>query len=160
MWNSNHLFLLPTTGDGTPEPFLATSFNTISARIAPTGGQVALQSDESGATEVYVTTFPKAGRLVRVSTAGGRAPRWRGDGAELYFQSGQSVMAVTVTPESSEPAGVRIGLPKKLFDLPLNAGAWLPAKDGQRFLVNLQSADAVVAPTTVLINWASLVAKK
>ena len=64
-------------------------------------------------------------------------------------------MAVAVTAAPSEPAGVRLGLPQKLFDLPPNSGVWLPAKDGQRFLVNLQVADAVPAPTTVMLNWAA-----
>jgi serine/threonine protein kinase/Tol biopolymer transport system component len=154
VWNNNHLFLLATTGDGTPEPFLQTPFNTIAARIARSGGHVALTSNESGATEVYVTTFPKASRLVRVSTAGGTAPRWRGDGAELYFQSGRSVMAVSVTPDPAEPAGVRLGQPKKLLDLPPNIGVWLPANDGQRFLVTVHVTDIVPAPTTVILNWA------
>jgi Tol biopolymer transport system component len=154
MWNSNHLFLLSTAGDEKLEPFLQTPFNTIAARIAPSGGHVALTSNESGATEVYVTTFPKAGRLVRVSTAGGLAPRWRGDGAELYFQSGRSVMAVSVTPDPAEPAGVRLGQPTKLLDLPPNIGVWLPTKDGQRFLVTVQVSDFVPAPMTVMLNWA------
>ena len=92
---------------------------------------------------------------MRVSTAGGSTPQWRGDGAELYFQSGQAVMAVTVAPAPTEPAGVRLGLPQKLFDLPPGSVAWQPAKDGQRFLVSVQVADAVPAPTTVVLNWAA-----
>jgi hypothetical protein len=41
-----------------------------------------------------------------------------------------------------------------LFDLPPNAAAGLPANDGLRFLVDVQVADAVAAPTTVMLNWA------
>ena len=108
------------------------------------------------ALEVTVTTFPKAGRRLRVSTAGGTLPRWRGDGGELYFQSGQTVMAVAVTPAPTEPAGVRLGLPQPLFDLPPNSTRWLPAEDGQRFLVNVQVAEGVPAPTTVMVDWPAL----
>ena len=153
MKNRFDLFLLATSGEGQPEAFLVTPFDKREAQIAPTGGFVAYASDESGAPEIYVTTFPKAGRRIRVSTAGGTAPRWSGDGAELYFQSGRAVMVVSVTPDSAEPVGLRLGLPHRLFDLPPNAAAWLPAKDGQRFLVDVQVADAVAAPTTVMLNW-------
>ena len=153
MKNGNDLFLLAASGDAKPQAFLETPFDKRDARIAPTGGLVAYASDESGVMEIYVTTFPKAGRRVRVSTAGGTVPRWRGDGGELYFQSGQAVMAVTVTPDAAEPAGIRLGPPQRLFEVPLNSGAWIPAKDGQRFLVNVQVADAVPAPTTVMVNW-------
>ena len=44
-----------------------------------------LSSDETGSPEVYVRSFPEAGRPLRVSTAGGSTPAWRGDGRELFY---------------------------------------------------------------------------
>ena len=35
--------------------------------------------------QVYVRPFPLGGALTKISSDGGEAPRWRGDGKELYY---------------------------------------------------------------------------
>ena len=42
-------------------------------------------SNESGAIEVYVTTFPKPARRWQISTDVGSFPRWGRNGQELFF---------------------------------------------------------------------------
>ena len=51
------------------------------ARLSHDGRLIAFESDESGATEIYVAPFGKTGRR-RVSTGGGTQPRWKADGRE------------------------------------------------------------------------------
>lgn len=150
------LWLFSAAADKASAAFLQTPFNERSARISPDGHRVMFTSDESGEDEVYITTFPVAGRRVRVSTDGGSSPRWRDDGAEVFFASAGKLMAATVVADSAAATGPRLGVLRALFELPEGAGAWLPARGGQRFLVNIEVAKAVPSPITVVLNWHTL----
>jgi Tol biopolymer transport system component len=73
-------------------------FNETQGQFSPDGRWVAYASDESSRFEIYVVPFPPDdGRTGKtpVSSAGGRQPRWRADGKELYYLGlDGSVMAV------------------------------------------------------------------
>jgi dipeptidyl aminopeptidase/acylaminoacyl peptidase len=153
------LWLFSTASGTPPTAFLRTPFNEQGAQISPDGHWVAFFSDESGRNEVYITAFPTPGRQVRVSADGGSAPRWRNDGSELFFQAKSGLMAVSVAADPAAATGLRVGLPRLLFDLPKDAGAWLPAHDGQRFLVNVQMSKGVPAPVTVMLNWQTAIGR-
>jgi Tol biopolymer transport system component len=83
-----------TSGDTTPVPLVADQFTEVHPDISPDGRWIAYTSDESGTQEVYVRAFPgtTAGRW-QVSNGGGVQPRWSADGRELYFGSGNRLMA-------------------------------------------------------------------
>ena len=83
-----------TSGDTTPVPLVADQFTELHPTISPDGRWIAYTSDESGTQEVYVRAFPgtTAGRW-QVSNGGGFQPRWSSDGRELYFGSGNRLMA-------------------------------------------------------------------
>lgn len=68
-----------------PVPFLQTEFNEHIGRFSPDGSWLAYTSDESGTNEVYVRTFPASDAKWRISANGGSAPRWRGDGREVFY---------------------------------------------------------------------------
>ena len=74
------------------ESFAPSKANDIGARFSPDGRWVALSSDESGAYEVYVRSFPDANVKVQVSAGGGSAPVWSADGTRLYYAHGDAVM--------------------------------------------------------------------
>lgn len=150
------LFLFSASGDKPPVPFLKTPFYEGEADISPDNQWVAFRSDESGAPETYVTTFPEPGRRVRVSTDGGWWPRWRDDGTELFFGSKGKVMAASITVTGRAGRGekdVQVGVSRDLFALPDEGSIWTPAKGGQRFLVGVQVTKAVPAPIQVVLNW-------
>ena len=65
-------------------------------RSRPTAKYIAYQSNESGRAEIYVHEFPEARNKWQVSTEGGTQPHWRGDGRELFYRAGTSLMAVPV----------------------------------------------------------------
>ena len=68
----------------------------------------------------------------QISRDGGSRPKWRADGKELIFRAPNgSPMAVDITTSPSFQAGI----PKPLFTMPPNAGAWDVTADGKRFLV-------------------------
>ena len=57
---------------------------------------MAYVSEESGSQQVYLTTWPDADQKLPVSLDGGMWPRWKGDGTELFFASGNDIFAVEV----------------------------------------------------------------
>ena len=77
--------MLPTEGNRKPIPFLTTEADEFMGQLSPDSHWMAFTSDRSGRPEVYVRPFPSGEGEWIISVAGGRAPRWRGDGNELYF---------------------------------------------------------------------------
>ena len=71
---------------------------------------VAYSSDESGRNEIYVQSYPSGANRIAVSTGGGILPRWSRDGKELFYVTGDAVVAVAIRPDGS------FGAPRKLFD--------------------------------------------
>ncbi len=141
------LWLLPLSGERKPQPLLQTKFNELSGRVSPDGHWLAYQSDESGSYEIYVTQFPQPARSWRISTNGGVNSFWRGDGKELYFVSGNKMMAVSVTLGTE----VQSGLPQPLFEI--EGTNYAPSKDGQRFLIPVVTEKAPTPPINVVLNW-------
>ncbi len=71
--------------DGTRVPLLNSKANETNGQISADGKWVAYASDESGAWEIYVTSFPGTAGKWQVSRGGGTEPRWRGDGKEIFY---------------------------------------------------------------------------
>ena len=139
--------------DRKPQPLLQTKFNEQNAKISPDGNWLAYQSDESGNNEVYMTQFPQPARSWRISTSGGVNPFWRGDGKELYFVSGNKLMAVSVTGGTEFQSGT----PQPLFEI--EGANYAPSKDGQRFLVSVVTEKAPAPPINVVLNWTAQLKK-
>ncbi|MEN6606772.1 MAG: protein kinase, partial [Bryobacteraceae bacterium] len=161
------LWVLPLDGERKPVPYLTTKFNEGYGRFSPDGRWVAYVSNVSGNDEVYVSPFPSstaANAMTMVSSGGGRQPRWRRDGRELYYISfDDQLMGAPVTTSPSFKAGVA----KPLFQAPIyltmdTAGAWNwdVTPDGERFLINRKPVDIVSsAAITVVLNWQEVLKK-
>ncbi len=144
------LWLLPMSGDRTPEPYLKTAYAESDARVSPDGRWIVYVSNESGGGEIYVQSFPKSGHKVRVSSDGGFNPFWSRGGKELlYVARDGTLMSVPIVAGEE----VRPGVPTKLFaGSDLATGGDVTA-DGQRFLIS----EAVEAPhreIRLFVNWA------
>jgi Tol biopolymer transport system component len=137
----------PEGGDGDPVVVTETDFMETNAKLSPDGNWIAYQSDESGRDEIYVQAFPEGRGKWQISREGGDAPQWRGDGTELYFRSGDNVMAVEMQTE----AGFRAGVPRVLFSVP--GGAFVPSADGSRFIVRKRVGSRGTNPISVVVNW-------
>nr|MBA3296338.1 PD40 domain-containing protein [Acidobacteriota bacterium] len=96
-------------GDGSV--LLRTKANEARPRISPDGKFVAYQSDASGRWEVYVMPFPQGDGRIRVSTEGGQHATWNPTGGELFYVSGDDLMAVNVTLRPM----LQAGRPQRLF---------------------------------------------
>jgi Tol biopolymer transport system component len=151
------LWVLPFFGERKPFALLGTPFDESSGAFSPDGKWVAYVSDESGRPEVYVQTFPISNAKWRISTNGGRQPRWRGDGREIFYVAPDNrIMAVAVKSGSSFEAGI----PSALFRIGTEYGTgflhqYAVTRDGERFLVILAAETHVAQPITVVFNWES-----
>lgn len=152
--SGSDLWIHPTAPAAKPFAYVATPFEEWDARLSPDSSFVAYVSNESGRDEVYVATFPEpAGKWV-ISTEGGSAPRWRGDGRELFYVAPNGAI-VSVPIVSDEP--FTAGTAKTLFRIPIFFGpeaSYDVTADGQRFLVS-QPEPKQEEPVTVVVNWTS-----
>src|SRR6185503_16635763 len=95
-------------------------FDESAAVFSPDGQWLALESDESGRTEIVVRDPRNNGRRVAISQDGGSHPRWSADGRAIYFEAGRRLMRAAFDPSRS-PSGPR---PEVVFD---RAGARVAA---------------------------------
>ena len=95
-----------------------------------------------------------------VSSGGGTQPRWRRDGKELFYVSGdRTVMAVDVTSGPTFKAGI----PKALFDAEIASASvigrgtpafrWDVTDNGERFLINTVPKETGTTSINVVLNW-------
>ena len=136
-------------------PFVVTEFDEGEPNFSPDGRFVAYSSDESGRREIYIRSFPAGSFKVQVSTSGGSQPRWRGDGRELFYVEGETLMAAPVNPA---PGGrLTVGPAQRLFEhsgIARRPGQQYDvSRDGQRFVV-IEPTGGPPAPTIRLVqNW-------
>lgn len=170
--NKRDLWVLPAEGDAAnrkPIPFLRSEFDELHGQLSPDSHWMAFTSDRSGRREVYVRPFPPGEGEWTISIAGGQAPRWNGDGKELFFEAADGKMMAV--PVKKAVPGVNPlfepGAPVALFDAHIAPNAddryfeYDVTADGKRFLINTAgSAKPVSAPPlTVVTNWLAAVRK-
>jgi eukaryotic-like serine/threonine-protein kinase len=154
------LWSMPIENDvaGTPTVFLNESHEERAAQFSPDGRWLAYTSNESGQHEVYVRPFPGPGPKSLISTAGGITPRWRQDSKELYYIAPDA--ALMAAPLGVKEGVLEAGVPVPLFPTRIVGGGrpypisyhYDVAADG-RFLINVETAEAVTSPLTLLLNW-------
>ena len=147
------------SGERKPIPVANSGFNESQGKFSPDVRWVAYSSNESGRSEIYVQPFPpgdgRSGKSL-VSSAGGRQPRWRADGKELYYlaQDGKLMAVDTKTEPTFRP-----GTPHPLFTAPAITGAtntmfrYDVARDGQKFVLVSVAAGEPSSPVTLVLNW-------
>jgi len=160
-----YIEIAPTTGydiwvlrlsDRKAQPFLQTPFNETAPRFSPDGRWLAYVSDESGRYEVYVQPYPGPGGKWLISTEGGTEPVWNPKGRELFYRSGDKMMAVDIATQPSFSAGK----PRVLFEghyqpTPLTFPNYDVSPDGQRFLMlkPIEGGEGAPAQINVVLNW-------
>jgi serine/threonine-protein kinase len=128
-------------------------------QLSPDGRWLAYAADdESGRREIYVQPYPGLGGKFQISTGGGNEPQWSRDGRELFYRSGNKMIAVAIATEG----GFVAGKPRQLFEgnyITTLAG-WVRANydvspDGQRFLMlkRVDQGRERLAQINVVLNW-------
>ncbi len=153
--SGEHLELLSEAG-GEPTRFMNGKGSERTGQFSPDGKWVAYASDDSGAWEIYVTSFPDAAGKWQVSRGGGTEPRWRGDGKEIFYIAPNGfLMAVPVDAQSAFATGTPVALFQVRGRAPISSTdvfTYDVAKDGKRFLVNRYVKPEHVPPLTILLN--------
>jgi serine/threonine-protein kinase len=148
----------PSTGSGQvrkAQPFLQTPFNESAPRFSPDGRWLAYTSDESGRNEIYVQPYPGPGGKSQISTDGGTEPVWNPNGRELFYRSGDKMMAVEIATQPGFAAGkARMLFEGQYVPTPATFPNYDVSPDGQRFLM-LKAAEQATAPNqiNVVLNW-------
>ncbi len=146
--------------EGVFQPTLTTSAAEREARFAPDGRWFSYRSNETGRFEVYVQSYPLGGGKWQISTDGGGQGMWAPNGRELFYKSGNRMMAVDVELGATFKAGT----PRVLFEMPLPDRApddpdrFGVSPDAQRFLVlttaEEEKGTASTPSITVVLNYA------
>jgi Tol biopolymer transport system component len=120
------LWLVEAGQPGSARPFLQTPSAEYQATFSSDGQWVAYSSNESGRSEVYVTSYPD-GRIKRkVSRDGGADPRWSADSGRLFYASRGRVMVVEALDDRWGPSQPEVFV--EAIDAILT---WDVAPDGQ-----------------------------
>ena len=143
-------------GEREPEMLLQTSFDEHTGMLSPDDRWLAYVSNESGREEIYLTPFPGPGAKWQISTEGGTEPLWSRDGRELFYRSGEKMMAVAI---SAEPE-LTPGKPTLLFEGRYQPGTsggnpgsnYDVAPDGRFVMIRAEEGSG---PTqiNVVLNW-------
>ena len=146
------LWTLSMSGERTRGVFVSSKQNELNGSFSPDGRWIAYQSNASGRYEIVVRPFPDKDPARTISRDGGRYPRWRGDGKELFFVS----PAGTMMAAGFDPAnGGSQGVPQPLFATQIRVGDNRPYagdKSGQRFLLKVGPEPQMVA----VMDWRTL----
>ena len=114
---------------------------------------------------MFVVPFPGPGGKIPISNEGGRSPRWRQDGTEIFYLGPRlALMAAAVNGQNSE---FKVETVRRLFESGFRTESYQGygtgsvydvAPDGQRFLINLVTGTEQPAqtPVTIVTNWTSL----
>jgi Tol biopolymer transport system component len=82
------------------------------ARVSPDGRWLAYETTATGPSHVFVMST-EGGSQVQVSVRAAEVPRWSHDGKQLFFKSGDSIVAVDVPATGEQIDFVN---ERKLFD--------------------------------------------
>jgi len=154
---SDEIWLLPMEGDSEPQLFITSPNVECCSKFSPDGNWIAYVSDELGSDQVYVSPYPNPDVKWLVSEEeGGGQPVWSPDGNELFYRSGNRMMAVSVQTEPT----FRAGRPEVLFE-----GSYVRSRkgssgyqyydispDGQRFLM-VKAVEGSTGQINVVLNW-------
>ena len=137
-------------------PLLSDRGDKSDGQISPDGKWLAYQSDETGEWEVYIAPYPDTGGKMQVSRGGGKEPRWRGDGKEIFYLDPEGdIVAVEVNGENA----LATGAPVKLFQAHARPSVsssdmfnYDVTSDGQRFIVDRYVKPAQTPALSIILN--------
>jgi len=139
-------------------PVVQTRGRDTQGRFSPDGRWVAYSCDVLGQPDVFVKPFPPRGdEEYQVSFGGGRYPRWRADGREIYFVDGaDNLVAATIDIDTAvHVRSQQVVVPGAFVRLgPAISGVgadYVPTSDGAAFLIK-EPMTPVATGITVVVN--------
>jgi eukaryotic-like serine/threonine-protein kinase len=150
------VWVLTIDGSTAPIPLLnSRDFVQYGARFSPDGKWYAYSSAESGAFEVYIRPFMRAGPKIQVSRGGGVHPRWLSGGHQLAYWIPDR--GIAVADVAMRDTTVNVGAPMIAVSAPVLTAVdfrshYDAARDGRRFLLR-RPTGAPGPALTVMLNW-------
>jgi eukaryotic-like serine/threonine-protein kinase len=165
--------ILPMEGDRKPRVLVKAQAPASDGQFSPDGRWIAYTSHESGRNQVYVVPFDAAkvlnpisgsasaggGGKWQVSASGGRCPRWRRDGKEIFFLTPASQMMAAQVEEKGN--GIEVQSPQILFKSAVEAATFAPydvTPDGKKFVIDAVKEQDT--PLTLVVNWTASLKKQ
>jgi eukaryotic-like serine/threonine-protein kinase len=143
-----------TLGDTTPRQLFSDNAAVDEIRFAPNGKWIAYQRQTDGSAEIFIRSMPGPGSAIRVSTAGGRAPRWNTASNQLYYLSNaDAIMAVTVGGDG------KLSTPRQIISAGRYGGPTFydPIGNGEGFVATYSTA--ALPSLTLIVDWWKLLDK-
>ena len=167
------IWVLPMEGDRKPRSFVQAVAAAYDGQFSSDGRWVAYTSRESGRDEVYVVPFDATrilntgpgsisaggGGKWQISASGGRCPRWRRDGKEIFYLSPTGQIMAEEVQEKGNSIVVRTA--QLLFKSVATASSFAPydvTPDGKKFVINALSEGN--SPLIVIVNWMANLKKR
>jgi len=147
--------MMPVDGSSPAKAYLQTPANEMNATFSPDGRWVAYFSDESGASELYVQSFPAPAQKYRVTTQGALVGRWMPDGRILFLRDRQ----LFIVDVDAGPS-FHVGTPRALVTVPKDLVDMDILRDRSKFLALRPVDDLVPASLTVVLNWTAALRKR
>jgi Tol biopolymer transport system component len=150
---SSDVFLMSLSGAFEARALIVTPAYEGGAQLSPDGRWLLYQSDASGRAEIYVRHYPALDRQWQVSEGGGVQARWSRNSREIYYRSGQRIVAVPLDANGPDPV---FGKPASLFPDEYDFGAGISianydvTPDG-RFIMIRRGANG--SKLRAVVNW-------
>jgi Tol biopolymer transport system component len=161
-YKKSDIGIVSMEGDHAVKLLLKEPHNETNPSISPDGKYMAYLSNEPGGAGIYVCPFPEVSKgKWQISGSDAEFARWSPDGRELYYNTKDAIMAVSVETEPS----LKPGKTRKLFRAHLESSAgtspsWDISPDGKRFLIVKWPERSGAAPPAstlrkmvVVLNW-------
>ncbi len=147
---------LVSLADKKVSPFLPGKGDKADGQISPDGKWVAYESDETGEWEVFISPYAGSGGKLQVSRDGGREPRWRGDGQEIFYLDPKgNLVSVPVNSEGNLSTGAAALLFQTHARADVSSSDMFTydvTRDGQRFLVDRYVKPAQTPPLSIILH--------
>jgi len=149
------VYMMDLQGDRKLVPVLSSPAAERVGGLSPDSRWLAYTSNETGAEELFVTSFPMPGARWQVSSGGaGGEVVWSADGKNLRYHQGDKVFNVEVRFGGVKP---EFSAPKELVTLPPNLAVISLLPDNKRILTLRPSGDTTPVPIDFVLNWEHLV---
>jgi eukaryotic-like serine/threonine-protein kinase len=155
---SSDLWVAPVADPAKASPYLQEAFGETGGQLSPDEQWMAYTSRETGKSAVYIRPFPnkRADKWLISGTDVASMLQWGAGGKELFYQSGDRIMAVAMTLGGRS---ITHGQPREVVRYA--GGPIAITRDGRRFLALSAPPPAPSGPSdplTVVVNWLGLVA--
>jgi serine/threonine-protein kinase len=123
--------------------------------VSPDGRWIAYESEESGRSEIYVTSFPTPGGRTQISQGGGDAPQWDPDGTGVFYITASDSLARAALAFTPGPSVVdrRTLFSVAGFDNSEDVANYSVHPAGNRFVVIRQLGQQETNTIVVVVNW-------